>query len=154
MIDHPGAGAIAGVVDASILVKLFLPEEGSDLATALVQGDSVRQTTMAVPDLAYGECANVFRTWVRRGLLTPDVARQSVADLVDLPLQRWPTRDLVEAAFDLALANDVTVYDATYLALADTLDVPLFTADASLGRKLGRPTEHVRVLGPSGWNSG
>jgi predicted nucleic acid-binding protein len=148
------AGAVStdgGVVDASVLVKLFLPEEGSVLATDLIR-DLTARRALAVPDLAYSECANIFRTWVRRGLLSPDLARQSVADLMALPLRVWPDHQLVEPALDLALDLDLTVYDGIYVALAAGLSAPLYTADAALARKISPTTTRVRVLGASGWS--
>jgi predicted nucleic acid-binding protein len=108
------------------------------LATALVrdvqgEGDSTR----AIPDLAVLECGNVFWKRVRRGLLPADLAVESLADLLALPLVVWPARELVERALELAVSLDVSLYDAAYLALADTLDIPLVTADEALARKVG-----------------
>lgn len=133
------------VVDASVLVKLFVPEEGSEAATALLATAGVTRR-VAVPDLAPVECANVLRTWVRRGRLTPDVARQSVGDLILLPLEVWPAEDLLPAAMHLALTQGITVYDALYVALADRLDCPLITADAALVRAIAATNPRVRPL--------
>jgi predicted nucleic acid-binding protein len=136
-----------GVVDASVLVKVFLPEEGSDVATDLIQGTGAPVDLRAAPDLAYLECANIFWKRARRGLLAPDDARAVLRDLLALPLRIWPTEDVAERALELALALDVTAYDAAYLALAERLDVPLITADEALVRKLGGPSERIRLLG-------
>ena len=124
----------ACVVDASVLAKYFLPEEGTDLATGLIRaGLSAGPSALVVPDFGQVECANILWKRVRRGLLTPDLARQHLLDLTALPLQIWPAGPLLERALVLAIAHDVTVYDAAYLALADVL--PLITADAALVRK-------------------
>lgn len=136
----------AAVVDASVLIKVFLPEEGSEAATRLIQ-NSGAAIVRAVPDLVYLECANIVWKWVRRGMLAADLARQSVADLRALPLQVWPSAELIEPALDIALTRDVTVYDASYVALADLLDIPLITADDALVHKLGGPSERIRLLG-------
>ncbi len=135
----------AAVVDASVLLKVFLPEEGSEAATNLIQNSSAT-VVRAAPDLIYLECANILWKWVRRGMLAADLARQSVADLRALPLEVWPLEELVEPALDVALARDVTVYDASYVALADLLDVPLITADGALVHKLSGPSERIRLL--------
>ena len=135
----------AVVVDASVLIKVFLPEEGSEAATRLIEnsGDGV---VRAVPDLVYLECANIFWTWVRRGMLAADLARQSVADLQSLPLDAWASAELIGPALEVALTYDVTAYDAAYVALADLLGLPLITADDALIRKLGGPNERFRLL--------
>jgi predicted nucleic acid-binding protein len=121
------------VVDASVLIKLFLPEDGSERASELLVDAGPKQRR-AVPDLAWVECANVFWKWVRRGLLSADVARQNAADLSRLPLDVWPIEALLPLAMDLALTCGVTVYDATYVALAHHLNCPLVTADVALIR--------------------
>ena len=46
------------------------------------------------------------------------------------------TADLIEPALELALAYDLTVYDASYAALAQQLQLPLITADMRLQHKL------------------
>jgi predicted nucleic acid-binding protein len=133
------------VVDASVVIKVFLPEEGSEAATRLIQ-NAGSAIVRAVPDLVYLECANILWKWVRRGILAADLARESIADLRALPLQVWPSAELIELALEIALMSDVTVYDASYVALADHLDVPLITADDALVRKLGGPSERIWLL--------
>src|SRR5450756_1549143 len=92
----------ACVVDTSVLVKLFVPEEGAESAVALLRSRTGEGTVRAVPDLAYLECGNVMWKLVKRGMLTDDLARESLSDLVDLPLQVRPSLDVVRTAFDLA----------------------------------------------------
>jgi predicted nucleic acid-binding protein len=135
------------VIDASVLVKLFLPEAGSESATVLLESAGIERRRV-VPDLAPVECANVLRTSVRRGILSAAVAQQSVADLRRLPVDVWPSDELLEPAFDLALSYNITVYDAVYIALAVAIDLPLITADEALVRKLSNLGERVRLLDP------
>lgn len=134
------------VVDASVLVKLFVPEDGSEAAVAVVRGDTGHDTLRIVPDLAYLECANVIWKLVKRGMLAGDLARESLSDLVELPLQVQQSLNLVESAFDLADELNITAYDAAYLALAVSMEAPLVTADAALVRKAGRYSGLVRLL--------
>lgn len=121
------------VVDASVAVKLFIDEEGSREAEALfarLAGDSSR--TLAVPDLFFVECANVFRSRVHRRLMQTAVAREAFGVLRSLPLKSVASGELVASALDLALDAGLSVYDAVYAALARTLGAPLVTADARL----------------------
>lgn len=125
------------VVDASVGVKLFLDETGSDEAEHLfarLGHDPPR--VIAVPDLFFIECANVFRSRVHRHLMTAERAREAFAILRSLPLQTVPSPEVTPAALDLALAAGLSVYDGTYAALAERLGVPLVTADGKLSRKL------------------
>jgi predicted nucleic acid-binding protein len=125
------------VVDASVGVKLFLDETGSDEAERLfaLLGHAPPHV-IAVPDLFFIECANVFRSRVHRRLMTPEEARNAFAVLRALPLQTVASPDLAPLALDLALAHGLSVYDATYAALAERLGVPLVTADGKLAKKL------------------
>jgi predicted nucleic acid-binding protein len=124
-------------VDASVGVKLFLEESGSEEAErlfALLGRDPPH--VIAVPDLFFIECANVFRSRVHRRLMTAEQARQAFAILRTLPLQTVSSPEVTPAALDLALALGLSVYDGTYAALAERLGVPLVTADERLARKL------------------
>jgi predicted nucleic acid-binding protein len=126
----------ACVVDASVLIKLFLQEQDSDLATALFAAPASSQAIRAVPDLAYLECANILRTRVHRGLLTGADARGRTTQLMALPLAWYATPPLLPAVIDHALTQQISAYDAAYVALADALHMPLITADAILVGKL------------------
>ncbi len=65
-----------------------------------------------------------------------------------VPLAVTPSRDLMEAALEIALAHGRTVYDAIYVALAVARDCALVTADERLVRALGGGplARHVKSL--------
>ena len=123
----------ACVVDASVGIKLFVMEESSETAHGLFgQLGEDPPARFYVPDLFYVECANILWKYVRRFGYPAESTRQDVADLAALALVTVSTADLLE----LALAYDITAYDACYAALSRQLALPLVTADAPLGRKL------------------
>lgn len=130
------------VVDASVGIKLFLVEEGSEAAHRLFAElilDPASENPPArfyVPDLFFVECGNILWKYVRHFGYAADSARQDVADLQALRLQTVSTADLLTPAFELALTYDLTAYDACYAALAQQLVLPLVTADLTLSRKL------------------
>jgi predicted nucleic acid-binding protein len=132
----PPAFPIACVVDASVLIKLFLQEQGSDLATALFAMPSSAQVIRAAPDLVYLECANILRTRVHRGLLTAAEVDAHAPQLAALPLAWYATPPLLAPIIGHALAWQISAYDAAYVTLADMLHMPLITADAVLVGKL------------------
>jgi predicted nucleic acid-binding protein len=136
------------VVDASVGIKLFLVEPLSDRADALFA--HLTTTPLArfyVPDLFFIECTNILWKYVRRFGYPPEAAGQDVADLTRLPLQVVSTADLAEAALALAVAHEITAYDAAYVALARHLSLPLVTADEALVRRLVGTDLDVRWLG-------
>ena len=132
----PAAIPSACVVDASVLIKLFLPEQDSNLAAALFALPSVDTVTRAAPDLVDLECANILRSRVHRGLLTVGDAGAQIAQLAALPLAWYASPPLLTAITSYALAWQITAFDAAYVALAVALHLPLITADIVLIGKL------------------
>lgn len=132
------------VVDASVGIKLIVCEDLSDQATELLSDPHV---ALDVPDLFFVECANVLWKKVRRGEYLADDAVGDLADLRDIEPSIVSTADLVERAFLIANAEDISAYDACYVALADSLAVPLVTADDRLAAKLAGTGHRVLTLG-------
>jgi len=136
------------VVDASVGIKLFLVEPLSDRADALFTHlTTTPPARFYVPDLFFIECTNILWKYVRRFGYPPEAAQQDVADLTRLPLQVASTADLAEAALALAVAHEITAYDAAYVALTRRLSLPLVTADEALVRRLAGTDLDVRWLG-------
>lgn len=120
------------VLDASILANV-VGDDGPDGTTARARlaqaGDA------AIPDLADVETVAVLRKrWIAK-TLTDQRFAEAVADLLALPIARFPTGSFMPRAYQLR-AN-VTPYDATYVALAEGLGCPLVTGDARLSRAAG-----------------
>lgn len=90
---------------------------------------------MAVPALADLEVASVLRRAVMVGRLDDRRSAQALADLAALPLRRAPHTPLLDRIWQLR--ENLTVYDAAYVALAETLEVLLLTADRRLSTAPG-----------------
>lgn len=118
----------AFVLDASVVVKWFVPEIHSDAARRLL---SLPHQYVA-PDLLFAETANVIWKKTRRGELTTADGQRLVADLCDAAVDAVPSRLLAEDAHALAAATGRTVYDSLYLALAIRLGTRMITADERL----------------------
>lgn len=119
------------VVDASVLAPA-LADDGpdGDRARARLVGD-----TLAAPELIDLETCSVVRRQLAVGALDARRAQLALSDLIDLPLRRAPHRPLLRRCWELR--ENLTVYDAAYVALAELLDVVLVTADARLARAPG-----------------
>ena len=120
------------VVDASVLVEVLLRMPGAD-AIAPRLFDS-RQSLHA-PHLIDIEIAQVVRRFALSGELEERRGREALADLSDFPLRRYPHDALLPRIWDLR--NNLTGYDAAYVALAEALDAPLLTRDQRLARAAG-----------------
>jgi predicted nucleic acid-binding protein len=133
------------VLDASILVKLFINEEGSRSAANLVGKAKV----LIAPDLLWAEAGNVLWKYCRRRELKADEAAAILADMVRMPIEILPSRDFIETALNLAIHSDRTVYDCLYLAAAVQEKGILLTADERLVNAFtGTPlARHLRLVG-------
>jgi predicted nucleic acid-binding protein len=127
----------ACVVDASVGIKLFVDEEGSDKADRLFQQLAEQpDSRFYVPDLFFVECTNILWKYVRQFDYPAENARQDVADLRALALRSISTADLIVSGLELALEYAITAYDACYAALGKQTKLPLITADKPLAQKL------------------
>jgi predicted nucleic acid-binding protein len=113
------------VVDTSVAVKWFVPEVHTEAATRLLATEFV----LFAPDLIGPELANTLWKKVRRGELTQGEAEEILAAFENLPIEVTPSRVLLAAALQVAIALDRSVYDCLYLALAVAQDCALLTAD-------------------------
>ncbi len=74
----------------------------------------------------------MLRGLVRASKISESRAGGALVDLVELPFVRHPHEPVLQRVWQLR-AN-LTVYDAAYVALAETLDATLVTCDSRLGR--------------------
>jgi predicted nucleic acid-binding protein len=139
------------VVDASVGIKLFVIEELSEEAVTLFDGLAQDPPVqLYVPDLFYPECANILWKYVWRHGYPAEQARDAIRTLCDLSLRPISSSLFLSDALDLALAREVSAYDASYGALADSLGIPFITADNKLVRKLEGCGIEVHWLGEPG----
>ena len=127
------ANSAKRIVDASVVVKWYVPEPGSDAAAKLMRSGA----TLLAPDHIVAEVGNVLWKKVRR----QELAAEDATDIADrvatgLPATLRASQPLLRAAVELATAYDRTVYDALYVALAVTEGTTLLTADERLVRAL------------------
>ena len=100
----------------------------------------------SVPDLADAEAGAVLRKRWIAGTISTDDLEAAIDDLAALPFRRYPAVPLLRRAFELRAT--VTVYDALYVALAESLDCALLSADARLAQAPG-PRCEIQVLRPA-----
>lgn len=121
------------VVDASALLEFLLQTPlGLRVEVRLLR----ERDEFHAPHLADVEVTQGLRRLVRTGEVSAHRAADAIADLVDLDLHRHSHLDLLSRAWQLR--ENVTAYDAMYIALAEALDAPLVTCDAPLGRAPGQ----------------
>jgi predicted nucleic acid-binding protein len=96
------------VLDASVVLKWFLPEPGFEAAQKLRRPD----VECEAPDLLLLEACNALWKHVRRGAVDAAVADAAAAALAEAPIT-WPSDTLFAEAYGLAIETGRTVYDST-----------------------------------------
>lgn len=115
------------MVDASAAVSALLSD-----------GEARRQLSesrLAAPHLVDAEVVQTLRKLLIRGSMTTKEAERAVQRWSRLGVERFPLLGLVPRIW--ALRDNVSAYDAAYVALAEALDCPLLTADARLAAAPG-----------------
>ncbi len=119
------------VVDSAAVVDALTGVAGTDDLRAYLAANDLH-----APSLLDVETVSALRGLTLAGKLSPARSQDLLTDFDDLPIQRWPFADaLRRRAFQLR--DNVTAYDAAYVALAEALDCPLLTRDARLARSGG-----------------
>ena len=118
--------------DASVLVAMLV--DGGPAGQWATRVTSEAGDLLA-PELAVFEAANILRRHELAQLITADQAAQAHADLLQLPLDLWPYELLATRAWQLR-AN-LSIYDGSYVALAEMTATPLATLDVRISRAPG-----------------
>jgi predicted nucleic acid-binding protein len=131
------------VVDASVGIKQFVPDPLTPKVNQLFAHLANPQNQFFVPDLFYIECANILWKYVRAGLYAAGDVPADLVSLKTFPLRVVSTVDLVEDAVSIALAYNISAYDASYVALSQQVGATLLTLDQRLVRALGATSYDV-----------
>ena len=132
------------VVDPSVVIKWFVPEQGWESALRL-RGDALLS-----PDLLLPEVGNILWEKVRKRQISMDDGHAILSAIARSEIEIHATADpqLLDSAFQIAQDADISFYDSLYVSLAALEGPPLVTADHSLMRKLEKTAfaRHVRSI--------
>ena len=125
------------VIDSSVLVAALV-DSGAD---GLWAESIIARGSLAAPDLALAEASNILRRLELSGSISRSEATAAHNDLLMLDLELFPFTPLAGRVW--ALRDNVTSYDAWYVALAEALNCPLATLDYRLTRSTGPTCEFI-----------
>lgn len=126
------------IIDASIINKLFLPnEEGYDKALEIVEKHLQKSEEIFIPDLLFYEVAN---TLVTKTAIPENKIQKSLAQLGNFNLLViHPSVEEIMRIAKFAKNYGISVYDASYAVLASGKGCNLFTADFKFVKKVNLP---------------
>ena len=134
-------------LDAGIVLKLVLQEEGSRQASDLWQSILKSGRFPAAPFLFPYEITSVLRKYVFRGIITPEYGLSALEYLLRLEIKLLTTQDIHLRAWQLsAQLKRPAAYDAHYLALAEFLNCQFWTADRRLYNAASASLPWIRHL--------
>ena len=129
------------VLDASAVLELLL---GTSAGLAVVSRIAVTGATLHAPHLLDLEVTQVLRRYCASAVLDAERARLALDDLRALDVSRYPHEAMLDRIWQLR--ENLTAYDAAYVALAEALDATLVTFDARLAAAPGHAAR-VECLG-------
>ncbi len=125
------------VLDASSAIEWLLQTwTGARVAQRILSPGE----TLHAPHLLDVEVTQVFRHHAAQGAITASRVEEALQDLLDLRVRRYPHLPFLRRVWELR--DNLTAYDALYVALAETLDATLVTCDSKVARA---PGHHARV---------
>lgn len=117
------------VVDTSVAIKWFLPEKGSEAAKTLLEKEE-----LAAPDLLLYEMTNVLSY---KAALTSGDIQKLLKILFQFSIQFFVlSQERFLRVAELSRNFQISAYDASFIALAETLQADLVTADEKLVKQV------------------
>ena len=141
------------VIDASVLMKFYVPEIFSDKAEELLNRVEQGDVLLLAPDLIYPEAGNILWKKQRMKELSRPEVEEITDAIVSLPLKTETSKLLLPLAIDIGIAYHITVYDAIYVSLARVYEAKMITADRKLADAMTKTDlkGYVSWLGNHQW---
>lgn len=124
------------IVDTSVIIKWLLPDEDDSLAIKIKNKFALKDVTITIPYLTYYEVSNVLAIAVKRKRINQEISKKLYNAFLDLEFTVYATKELFTRALIISLELDISSYDASYIALAEYLQIPFVTADRKLLNKV------------------
>jgi predicted nucleic acid-binding protein len=135
-------------LDTSVWIPYLVPEIYQPQARTLVAEVLSLNLRLVAPAFAWAEVGSVLRKKTRTGVITTEEAQGFFEDFCELPIDYIEEEEIRTRSWEIAEQYGLsTLYDAAFLACAESVSAEFWTADAALVRQLiPRPT-YLRELG-------
>jgi predicted nucleic acid-binding protein len=134
------------VVDASVAVKWYVKEKGSDEADRILTGEQRPVAPELIRVEVISALCNQYRLYAKPKAGIELLCARWVRDLEDYSVRLFDQAGLMEQSWNIALAFQHAVYDCVYLVLAEQLGAPLITADGTFVGKVQQAFPRARLL--------
>jgi predicted nucleic acid-binding protein len=131
------------ILDSGVIAAIFFKEESSERAERVAENYK-----LITVDIAIGEVANV--AWKRVVFfneskeITSKALRRGV-DFIVGACEVIASRELIEDAFEIAIADKITIYDSLFIAASEGKKIPLLTTDGKLYEKV-KSKRNVKLI--------
>ena len=133
------------IVDASVVLRAFFPDEEQAQAQALIRDHVSGRVRLAAPTLILYEVTNAVVQAARLGRITDEDGEAILVAFDGLGIEMEPVT--WQQVLPLARRFDRSAYDAAYLALAEAREEPLVTGDLRLYNAVRDRLDWVRWIG-------
>lgn len=128
------------VVDSSAMLEVLLR---SPRTPEIEKYIFVSNESLHAPHLLDLEVVQVLRRYCVSGEMSAARAQEAIVDLLNFPITRYPHDIFIDRIWDLR--NNITAYDAAFVALAESLPAPLLTCDSKLAAASGHRAKIVLI---------
>jgi len=133
------------IVDASVILNAYFPDETQEQAQALIRDHVIGYLQLEAPSLLLYEVTNAVLQARRRGRVSEEQADEILSSFDGLGIALKPVT--WQQMFPLAIRFDRSAYDAAYLALAEETGQPLVTGDSRMYNAVHKHRDWVQWIG-------
>jgi predicted nucleic acid-binding protein len=133
------------VVDASVIAKWFIEEEDSEKAAKIRNQFIEGQMELISPNLLHYEVLNALKY---SKLFSNEELTSAVTSLENYGIIQVPLNgEYAQKVIIMSLENEISIYDAAYIGLAEILNIKIYTADRRLAKKLkGNYQKRIQLI--------
>lgn len=126
------------IIDASVVAKWLLTDEEDTGSILLKKEFTEKNVFICIPDLIFYEVNNFLKSAVSSGRITANLAKAMYGEFLNLHFIVYSSKELFINTLKKALELNISSYDASYISLAEYLEIPFYTADTKLIKKAGK----------------
>lgn len=132
------------IIDASVAAKWLLPDEYDPRANIVKKAFTDREIAIAVPTLIFYEINNLLKSAVLSKRISVKDSVDFYKNFINLDFIIHWSKELLRKTLQKALNLNISSYDASYVVLAEYLQIPLYSSDEKLVKKAA--SSLVKVL--------